>query len=605
MTNISSLGVGSGLELQKLLDTLVANERNRYTAPLDNRAFIATEKISAYGLLKSSASLFNNSISDLSKASSIESRKAISSNPSAFSVTASTSANAAILSIDVNSIGQRQSLKTSSLVDATNTSVGDASTVIGGGELTITTQQGDQFVVAIDANQSTLADIAKAINAANDNPGIQATIVNADSGPVLVLNAADTGTAHRMTLSVSDEDGNNTDAIGLSQLGFDPNNSSASSMQSILEAENAEIIVNGQLISSTSGSVFADVIEGVTITVLSETTTTETATISNNTQSIADNIYDFVESFNDLNKTINDLGNAGVGDENAGLLVGDSLLRSLSAQLRSSIFTQNKALPAGVQTLSDVGVRLDREGNLSLDQGKLEGLLTTNFEDVIQLLTANDVDTEPFQTYKTGLYYSINDLVVSDGQITITRNSDQFSFYSSAALGNSSVQGLSDAINNAPANDFIQSMVVNDVDLLGNQGKRLVLTALKPGSENAFQIEVVDQSTGFVDVYQSVAISDNASSYPPQKGLFVALEEIMTGFLGGSGEQGMIDTRTTGLSTELERIQSRREVQDDRLLSYEQNLKVRFSALDLMVSNLNSQGDFLLDQLKLINQKNE
>ena len=206
-------------------------------------------------------------------------------------------------------------------------------------------------MVAIDANQSTLADIATAINAANDNPGIQATIVNADSGPVLVLNAADKGTAHQMTLSVSDDDGNNTDAIGLSQLGFDPNNSSASSMQSILEAENAEIIVNGQLISSTSGSVFADVIEGVTITVLSETTTTETATISNNTQSIADNINDFVKSFNDLNKTINDLGNAGVGDENAGLLVGDSLLRSLSAQLRSSIFTQHKALPAGVQTL--------------------------------------------------------------------------------------------------------------------------------------------------------------------------------------------------------------------------------------------------------------
>ena len=126
--------------------------------------------------------------------------------------------------------------------------------------------------------------------------------------------------------------------------------------------------------------------------------------------------------------------------------------------------------PAGVQTLSDVGVRLDREGNLSLDQGVRE-FADDSFEDVIQLLTANDVDTEPFQTYKTGLYYSINDLVVSDGQITITRNSDQFSFYSSAALGNSSVQGLSDAINNAPANDFIQSMVVDDVDLLGNQAR--------------------------------------------------------------------------------------------------------------------------------------
>ena len=605
MTNISSLGVGSGLELQTLLDTLVANEQQRYTVPLDNRAFIATEKISAYGLLKSSASLFNNSMSALSKAGSLESRKAISSNPSAFSVTASATANISTLPIEVSSIGQRQSLQTSSLVDATNTAVSDASTAIGGGELTVSTQQGDLFVVSIAANQSTLTDIATAINTATDNFGIEATIVNADSGPVLVLNAADTGTAHQMTLSVSDDDGNNTDAIGLSQLEFDPNNSSASSMQSILDAENAEIIVNGQLISSTSGSVFADVIDGVSITALSETTTTETATIMKNTQSIADNLNNFVKAFNDLNKTINDLGDAGVGDGSAGSLVGDSLLRSLSAQLRSTIFTQHKALPPGFQTLSDIGVRFDREGNLSLDQGKLDGLLMTHFEDVIQLLTANDADTEPFQTFKTALYYSINDFVISDGQITITSNSDQFSFYSSAALGNSSVQGLSDAINNAPANDFIQSMVVNDVDLFGNQGKRLVLTALNSGSENAFQIKVVDQSTGFVDVYDSVAIPDNFSSYQPQKGVFVALQEIMTGFLGGIGEQGMIDTRTTGLSTELERIKSRREVQDDRLLGYEENLKVRFSALDLMVSNLNSQGDFLLGQLKLINQTNE
>lgn len=605
MINFSSLGIGSGLELQSLLDTLVANERQRYTAPLDKHEAQATEKISAYGLFKSSASLFNTSMSDLAKAGSLESRKGISSNPSAFSVTVSAAANVGTLTIEVNSIGQRQSLKASSIVDATNTNVSDASTAIGGGELTITTQQGDQFVVAIDANQSSMADISVAINTATDNPGIEATIVNADSGPVLVLDAADTGTAHQMTIAVSDDDGNNTDAIGLSQLAFNSNNSSASSMQSILEAENAEIIVNGQLISSTSGSVFTDVIDGVSITALSETTAAETATISKNTQSIVDNLNVFVKAFNDLNKTINDLGNAGVGDESAGLLVGDSLLRSLSAQLRNTIFTQHKALPAGVQTLSDIGIRFDREGNLSLDQGKLDALLTTHFEDVVQLLIANDARKEPYQTYKTELYSSIDDLILSDSQITFSNNYDQFSFYSDAALGNSSVQGLSDAINNAPANNFIKSRVVTDVNSEGFQGKRLILTALNSGSENAFQIEVVDQSTGLIDVYGSVAVPDDVSLYPPQKGVFVALQEIMAGFIGGSGDQGMIDARTTGLSTELERIESRREVQDDRLLSYEENLKARFSTLDLMVSNLNSQGNFLLDQLKMINRTNE
>ena len=113
-------------------------------------------------------------------------------------------------------------------------------------------------------------------------------------------------------------------------------------------------------------------IEGVSITALSQTTVAETASISKNTQSIADNLNSFVQAFNDLNKTISELGNAGLGDESAGLLVGDSLIRSLSSQLRRTIFTKHIALPAGVQTLSDVGIQFDREGNLSLDRAKLD-----------------------------------------------------------------------------------------------------------------------------------------------------------------------------------------------------------------------------------------
>lgn len=486
MTNISSLGVGSGLELQKLLNTLVANERQRYTGPLDNQKSTATEKISAYGLLKSSASLFNTSMSDLAKADSVNSRKAVSSNPSAFAVAASAMANAAKLSVEVNSIGQRQSLQTSTLVDVTNTLLDDTSTALGSGALTISSQQGDQFVVNIDTNKSSLADIAAAINSASDNFGVEATIVNADNGPVLVLNAADTGTGHQMTITVNDDDGHNTDATGLSQLAFDANDSAPSSLQQHLAAEDAVIVVNGQQISSSSGALFTDVVEGVSITALSMTTSAGVATVSDDTQSIVDNLNDFVKAFNALDKIINDLGNAGVDSDNAGLLVGDSLLRSLSGQLRSAIFTQHKALPAGVQTLSDIGIRFDREGNLSLDETKLDSLLETDFDAVIQLLTA-----------------------------------------------------------------------------------------------------------------------DNVSPNPSQQGVFVALQEVMAGFLGGNGEQGMIDTKTSGLTTELGRIEDRREVQEGRLLSYEENLKVRFSALDLMVSNLNSQGEFLLDQLKLLNKSSD
>ena len=133
--------------------------------------------------------------------------------------------------------------------------------------------------------------------------------------------------------------------------------------------------------------------------------------------------------------------------------------------------------------------------------------------------------------------------------------------------------------------------------------KNLVFTALLAGEEKSFRLETVFDGDSFVE--ESIISFPANDNQALQKGVFVELQTIMAGFLGGNGDQGMIDSRTTGLSTELERIQSRREVQDDRLLSYEENLKVRFSALDLLVSNLNSQGNFLLDQLTLINKTND
>ena len=65
MASVSSLGVGSGIDLQSLVDGLVAAERQVRLGPLDTREAIATERISAYGLLKSSVSLFDGALSTL------------------------------------------------------------------------------------------------------------------------------------------------------------------------------------------------------------------------------------------------------------------------------------------------------------------------------------------------------------------------------------------------------------------------------------------------------------------------------------------------------------------------------------------------------------
>ena len=92
MASVSSLGVGSGLDLQTLVDGLVASEQQLRFGRLDNQAALATERISAYGLLKSSVSLFNGSLTSIGNISTFQARTVSSSDPDAFTVSAAVNA---------------------------------------------------------------------------------------------------------------------------------------------------------------------------------------------------------------------------------------------------------------------------------------------------------------------------------------------------------------------------------------------------------------------------------------------------------------------------------------------------------------------------------
>ena len=61
MASISSLGVGSGLDLSSILDSLTAAQKATLT-PISNQQSSFTAKLSAYGTLKSALSEINNNL---------------------------------------------------------------------------------------------------------------------------------------------------------------------------------------------------------------------------------------------------------------------------------------------------------------------------------------------------------------------------------------------------------------------------------------------------------------------------------------------------------------------------------------------------------------
>lgn len=598
MATVSSLGVGSGIDLQSLVDGLVSDERQTRLTRLDVREGAATEKISAYGFLKSTVSEFNASITTLSSISTFQVRSAISSDTDAFSVSASLDAAVGTYAVDVLSEGTAQVLSRTSFVDVTNQAIVSADTQIGGGTLQI--QQGSQpsFAVEITSAASSLNDIAAAINSADGNTGVEASVINADSGPVLVINAVEVGEDNAITITVSDVDGNDTDAIGLSQLTFDSLDLPGSNLTQTTGAANAQIQINGQTVTSSDGNVFADVVTGVTITALAQTTATGTASISKDTQKAAEAVDDFVERFNALVDSINELGRAGTeSGVSSGALVGDSVLRNLNSQIRRTLFESiDDTQPEGARTLSDIGIRVDRDGKLSVDSSQLSDLLETNFDDVARLLAADGEPINQNQQFQSTAFANVSS-VVTDSEFSIGDGENSFIVAISAGAGNNTLQAVRDAINNAGDNFGVTASIVLEDDGLGGTQARLLLTADTEGA--SLDITVTDTATSNAISFFTENV---AATLDAPEGIVARIKNVITGFLGGGGEQGIIDARTQGLNRDVERINDERDRQLRLLDDFAARLTRQYASLDLLVANLQSSGDFLLSQLSSISQ---
>ncbi len=70
------------------------------------------------------------------------------------------------------------------------------------------------------------------------------------------------------------------------------------------------------------------------------------------------------------------------------------------------------------------------------------------------------------------------------------------------------------------------------------------------------------------------------------------------------GADGILDAKTDSLSRDLERIQEERIRLEDRIASYRERLVSQFTAADSLISQLNSTGDYLTQQLAALAPQN-
>jgi len=383
---ISAPGVGSGLDVSSIVDQLMSIERIPLRRMEADKKGLETQ-LSAFGQLKSSLTTFQTAFEKLKTLDSFEVYKAESSNEAAFTATADSTAAVGFNSIQVVSLAESHKMGSVAIADTGTTTLGGA-----GDQMTFTIN-GNAFTV--DVGGQTLSSIRDAINDAADNTGVSASIISENSGSHrLVLTSTETGNANAINMS-------STGTIG-TDLGLtDINN------PTLLDSE---ILIDGLYTITRSSNSIDDAISGVTLTLLSETTSADQLTMSRDVESVQESVQSFVDAFNALNTVFDDL--SGEGDD----LEADNTLRSIENQIRNVFNTPPTGLTGSYSYLSEIGVSFQRDGTFALDATKLETAIGSDFSGLAELFASDD------QGYLFRVDNLIDNFVQADGLIDVRQD---------------------------------------------------------------------------------------------------------------------------------------------------------------------------------------
>lgn len=390
--SISSLGIGSGLDLGALVDRLLAAEREPREQRLDRRETNLQAQISAFGTLRGSLAQMESALGRLARIE--DGRAATTSNDSAVRVTASPAADPGRFTVEVEQLATAESRATLAFDDA------DAS--LGTGTLSLQVGSESAVEIQINSGNDSLRGVRDAINASK--AGVQASIVNDSSGARLVLTSDKTGAENTIALEVNpNSPGGGSNTLAQLAMGnhIDPGN------PPVIEARDAELRINGLQITSASNEL-KDVIDGLTLELRGTTDAGSPATI-NITQdrgAIRDAVRGFIEAYNSVVDQTNQLTRFNPETREAALLVGDGTVRSIRTQLNTALNQTGGPAGAVRSSLVTLGVRTDETGKLSLDEGALNRAMDDDFGAAVSVL--NDVaggmrDTVRGFTEKGGL----------------------------------------------------------------------------------------------------------------------------------------------------------------------------------------------------------
>jgi flagellar hook-associated protein 2 len=410
MASISFGGLGNGLDFGQVVDQLVKIER----LPIDQlntKKNTLQSKLTDYGSVADKLLALQAAGDSLRLPTAFDRSSATVSDPTALTASAASTAPPGSYIIRVTQLAQSHQV-----INKAATAVASLTAdIVSSSSATFTFRAGtgtDQTVTLSDA--ATLEDLKTGIN--DLGAGVTASIVNAgsESTPAyrLILTATASGASNGVTIVA---DGTTLDfANGDGTGGVD-----------ILQAAQDAIAILGDptqnpVTLQRGSNVITDAIPDVT---LSLTKTTGTSAVSVNVTrdngAVKDNIKKFVTAYNDIVAFVNKETAYDATTKTGALLYNESTVKGFVSQIRQALSAPVGGLTT-YRSAGEIGFKTNRDGTITLEDAKLDGALSTNYNAVRSLFIN--------QTTVAGVAQRVNQAIdaiddIVSGSLTGRKNS--------------------------------------------------------------------------------------------------------------------------------------------------------------------------------------
>lgn len=473
--------------------------------------------------------------------------KAGSGDEEVFSATANKYAQAGSYQIEVLQLAQSHRVASARLVEpidpGTDLNLGLTDT---GGTFTINVGS-NSFQVAVSGDDS-LNDVMDQINNAvgnldsDDQPLVEASIID----NTLVLESANTGASQQLSFVDDNE--------VLAELGIvDGSNSIQHELQA---AQDAVMKVDSLQITRDS-NLIDDVITGVTLQLEGKLNTKSTLTVGTDQEAIKEKITAFVDQYNAIIDQINQYTDTTTdqdGNIQGGILTGESAVRSLESALHNSVVLSSNTI-SSADWLSEQPLTV--AGDLVINGSTVTLNGTETLQEIVDKINAAGI---------AGVSAEL------DGQrIAIKADGLQ-----TVDLSASSSKVLKDLKLPENFNNNTISMLGIEVDKFG-------------------KLSIDDKKL-------TEALTNNLSDFEQMftgvNGVMARVEQSIELAIGSYSQpyEGYIVSRINSLESEVGYINEGIDRLENRLAMREQRLVMQFAEMDRLITQLNSQADWLSAQ---------